>query len=215
MMLPVIVIGAGGHAKVVLDALLAAGIEVLGLVDADPMRQNGTVLGVPVIGGDARLADFGPARIRLAVGIGGGEIPAARRDIFERYRSQGYGFVTAVHPAAVAGREVSLGEGAQVLAGAVINPGTVIGENAIVNTRAVVEHDCRVGAHVHVAPGAILAGGVEVGEEALIGAGAVVAPGRRVGRRCIVGAGAVLVRDLAAGLTAGGVPARELIGRKR
>ncbi|MGE4506738.1 MAG: acetyltransferase [Desulfovibrionaceae bacterium] len=205
---PVVVIGSGGHAKVLVDALRLAGKTIIGLTDADPGRKGSLVLGYPVLGGDEALAAYGPDDILLVNGVGGARSMAARRAVYERLRARGFRFAPVVHPAAWVSGDATLAQGAQVMAGAVIQPGARVEENAIVNTRASVDHDCRVGAHSQVAPGAVLCGAVEVGPGSLVGAGATVRQNVRIGRGCVIGAGAAVTSDVADEQTVWGVPAR-------
>jgi sugar O-acyltransferase (sialic acid O-acetyltransferase NeuD family) len=194
-MLPLIIVGGGGHGRVVLEALRSAGREVRGVVDRDAAVATLLPKGVPWLGDDTALAAFPPTQYSLVNGVGGvGD--GKRRQIFERLREQGYVFASLCHASAVVAHGVDLGEGAQVMAGAVLQPGVRIGANAIVNTRASIDHDCLIGDHCHVAPGAVLCGGVVVGEETHIGAGAVVIQGVRIGRGTMIGAGAVMLKDV-------------------
>jgi UDP-perosamine 4-acetyltransferase len=206
---PVIVIGAGGHAKVLVDALLLSGVRILGLLDRDPAMAGRDVLGVPVLGGEDKLSLHAPGQTLLVNAVGSVDSMQARKTVYDRLCGQGYGFAPVVHPQAVVSKFAVIQPGAQILAGAVVGPGAVIGENAIINTRASVDHDCRIGAHVHVAPGATLSGGVVVGESSHVGTGASVIQGIRIGRGCLVAAGAVVVRDVPDGAKVWGTPARE------
>lgn len=200
----VIIVGAGGHGKVVCDALLEAQLgEPVGFVDDDPAKEGTSVLGFSVLGDFGRLP--APSTVVLAMGIGDNPM---RRRLFVRARGLGYSFVTVVHPSVVMGRDCVVGIGSVVFARVTINAGTRVGENAILNTACMVDHDCEIGAHAHVAPGAVLTGDVGVGEQAFVGAGAVVIPGCRIGDRTVVGAGAVVTADLPADCTARGIPAR-------
>jgi UDP-perosamine 4-acetyltransferase len=210
MNLPVIVLGGGAHARVLLDALLGRGARVLGVTEADPSRRSGELLGVPVIGGDEAVLRHRPGEIRLVNGLGAVGAPASRREIFVRFKEQGFSFAAVIHPAAVIARAVELGEGAQVMAGAIVQTGSAIGANSIVNTRAGVDHDCRIAAHVHLAPGATVCGGVSVGEASHVGAGATVVQFVAIGARVVIGAGSLVLRDVPDGVTAYGVPAREV-----
>jgi sugar O-acyltransferase (sialic acid O-acetyltransferase NeuD family) len=215
--LPVIVVGAGGHGVVVADALLAAGVPVLGFVDEERSRHCKRLLDLPVLGGDDALAAHPQQQIRLANGIGGAGVPpplgrpGRRVEVQQRLEARGYLFCSVLHPAAIASPHAEIGAGAQLLAGCVVQPRARIGRGAIVNSRALVEHDAVLGDFVHVAPGAVLCGGVAVGERAHIGAGAVVRQGLHVGPGAIIGAGAAVVCDCAGGVWAG-VPARPIGG---
>jgi sugar O-acyltransferase (sialic acid O-acetyltransferase NeuD family) len=194
-MRPLIVVGGGGHGRVVLEALRSAKREVRGVIDRDPAVATLLPKGVPWLGDDAALGAFPPPHHALVNGIGGvGD--GKRRELFERLREAGYAFAAVRHESAVIAHGVELGEGAQVMAGAVLQPGVRIGANAIVNTRAAIDHDCLIGDHCHVAPGAVLCGGVVLGEETHIGAGAVIIQGVRIGRGAMIGAGAVIRHDV-------------------
>jgi sugar O-acyltransferase (sialic acid O-acetyltransferase NeuD family) len=211
MTLPIIVIGAGGHAAVVADALLAAGETVLGCTDADRSRHGSRLCGLPVLGDDESvLAAHAPSRTRLANGIGGVRDTALRRRVQQRLQGQGWQFVGVRHPSAIVSPFARVGESVQLLAGCVVQAGAELGAGCIVNTAAVVEHDCRLGEQVHVAPRALLCGGVEIGARSHVGAGAVVRQGLRLGDDTLIGAGAVVLRDFAGAGTVVGVPARVL-----
>jgi sugar O-acyltransferase (sialic acid O-acetyltransferase NeuD family) len=200
-MLPLIVVGGGGHGRVLLEALRSAGREVRGVVDRHPAVATSLPKGVPWLGDDGALAAFPPTQYALVNGVGGiGD--GKRRQIFERLREQGYVFASLCHASAVIAHGADLGEGAQVMAGAVLQPGVRIGANAIVNTRSAIDHDCLIGDHCHVAPGAVLCGRVVVGEDTHIGAGAVVIQGVRIGRGTVIGAGAVIRHDVGDNVTA-------------
>lgn len=205
---PVVVIGAGGHAKVLIAALKRLGAHILGVTDADTAVHGQAVLDVPVLGGDETLAAHGPAAVLLVNGLGTVDRTVARRAIYERFAARGYRFATVVDPLALLAGPVEIGEGAQVLAGAVVQPGTRLGVNCIVNTRASIDHDCVIGAHAHIAPGATLSGGVRVGEGAHVGTGAAIIQGIVIGAGVVVGAGAAVIADVPNGTTVAGVPAR-------
>lgn len=211
---PIVVLGAGGHAKVVIAALQAAGVEIVGAADRDPAVHDKTILGVKVLGGDETVMKRGKEEIALANGVGSTQPSPERREIFERFKQAGYAFRAVVHPNAVVGPQVEIGEGAQIMAGAVVQPGCRIGDDAIVNTRASVDHDCVIGAHAHVAPGAVLGGGVRVGDGAHIGAGSTVIQNVSIGAGAMVAAGAVVVADVTADARVAGVPAQPMTGSR-
>ena len=205
-----VVIGGGGHAAVVIDALQQVGeIEPVAVVDQDEDTWSMRLLGVPVVGGDPELPRLvGEGIEHFAVGVGAVGDAGLRQRLFELGLSHGLSPVTVIHPAAVVAQSAELGAGAQVMACAVINPRAEVGRNALINTGAVVEHDCRIGDHAHVASGAVVAGDATVGEAAFVGAGATVIQGVWVGDGAVVGAGAVVLGYVAEGATVVGVPAQ-------
>lgn len=200
----VVLLGGGGHAAVVAEALRTMGVTVAGIAAPEPPR--GALVALPHFGSDEAL----PPGARLANGIGAVAPGGPRRAAFERLRRAGFEFLCVVHTAAVVAAGVVLEAGAQVMAGAVIQPGSRLGANALVNTGACVDHDCDLGEHVHIAPRAVLSGGVSVGPGAHVGTGAVVIQGIRLGAGCRVAAGAVVVRDVPDGATVMGLPARQV-----
>ena len=197
----VIVLGAGGHGKVVADAILSAGDTVLGFLDDDPARN--AVWDIPVLGPFGAWESWADRAV-FVFGLGNN---ALRRELSGQMQVKWH---TAVHPAARVGRGVVLGEGTVVLAGAVLNADAAVGPHCIINTGAIVEHDYRVGACTHISPRAVLCGTVLVGEESHIGAGAVVRNNLRVCSHTVVGAGSVVVRDITEPGTYVGVPVRRL-----
>lgn len=192
---PVIVIGSGGHAKVVIAALQRSGAEILGITDKDRGRALSQVLGVPVLGDDRVLEGYEADTVALVNGVGSTGSSAPRRRVFESLRKMGFRFAVVVHPAAVVAPDTGLGEGAQVMAGAVIQPGCQIGANAIVNTGAGIDHDCAIGDHAHVAPGAVLCGSVVVGNGAHVGAGTTVTQNVTIPPEALVRAGSLVTRS--------------------
>jgi sugar O-acyltransferase (sialic acid O-acetyltransferase NeuD family) len=209
----IVLIGGGGHARVLIDALRASGdSRTIGVIDADPARAGTAVFDVPVLGGDALLPELAAAGTRLfVVGLGGTRDNGPRARLFESAAALGMQPVTIVHPAATVSTYASVGAGAQILAGAVVNAGARLGRNVIVNTAAVVEHDCTIGDHAHVSTGAKLASTVSVGAGAHVGVGATVRQSISIGDRAVVGAGAVVVKDVPAGAVVAGVPAKEFL----
>lgn len=197
---PLVLLGAGGHARVLLALVRASGHALLGVCDPALQEQGcGDWEGVPVLGGDEALDRLGPAQVDLALGVGQLAGSGLRSRLYFAWRARGYAFPSLVHPTAWVAPDVALSDGAQIMAGAVVQPGCVLGANVTINTHASVDHDCRIGADVHIAPGAVLCGAVQVGNGAFIGAGAVLIQGVRVGDAAVVGAGVTLVRDLAPG----------------
>ena len=209
-MTKLVVVGGGGHAKVVLSILgKLSDFEVMGYVDPNDM---GTVLGAEYLGTDDVLQLlFEEQDVKAAaLGIGHPGGSGVRRSAVEKLKIIGYSLPPMISPDAIVNVDVAVGEGTVVMDRAVVNCGSVIGECSIVNTGAIVEHDCRIGAFAHVAPGATVCGGVTVGDDSLVGSGAVIIPGRKVSASCIIGAGATVTGDCAAGGVYAGIPARRL-----
>lgn len=204
---PVVVIGAGGHAKVVIELIREAGDhEVCGLLDADPSPRQ--VLGVPVIGDDdvlPRLRSEGIAHAFVALGDN-----RLRVEIGRKAEAMGFSLVNAISRAAVLSPSVRLGAGVAVMAGAVVNAETCIEDMVVVNTNAGVDHDCLLGEGAHVGPGSALAGGVQIGRLAFLGVGTRTIPGVSIGEGAVIGAGACVVSDIPAYVLAYGSPARTI-----
>jgi sugar O-acyltransferase (sialic acid O-acetyltransferase NeuD family) len=207
-----VLIGAGGHARVVLDAARAGKrIDVVAIIDDDPAKHGTPFEGLTIEGDRSILPALRRRGVEAIVfGVGSTVVSAARRSLFEGVRSIGLEVPPVVHPSAVISPTARIGRACVVFAGAVLNPEVELGDNVIVNTAAFLEHDVRIGAHAHVSPGARLAGGVIVGEGAHIGIGATVLRGVHIGRDVMVGAGTVVLRDLADGSRVAGVPAHPI-----
>ena len=211
MSLPVIVLGAGGHAKVLINALQMCSVEILGVTDPDPALIGQEILGVPIIGTDGELKNYSVKQVQLVNGLGSVNLSKVRCSLFDEYKRLGFIFASVIHSSAVVASDVKIGEGSQIMAGTVIQPGSCISCNTIINTMASVDHDCIIGDHVHIAPGVTLSGGVTVGELSHIGTGATVVQGVSIGCGCLVAAGAVVVKDIPDGAMVRGVPAQEFI----
>ncbi len=193
---PVIVLCGGGHARVVINALISMKRVVLGIVDEDSDLAGQNILGLPVLGSESALKMYSPEKVTLVNGLGGLKSMTPRTELFERFKKQGYEFLTVIHPSAIIGMDVEFSEGAQIMAGAVIQTGSRIGSNSIINTTASVDHDCIIGRNVHIAPGVTLCGAVLVGDGAYIGSGATIIPGITVGKDVLVKAGTTVIRDV-------------------
>ena len=208
----VVGLGAGGHAKVVIDTLRLLGCyELVGLLDSERELWNTDVLGIPVLGDDGLLPKLWEQGVRHAfIGLGGAAKTEPRRRLFCMARKYGMTIVDAIHPSAVVAQSAEIGHGPTILANAVVNADARLGDNVTINTGAIVEHECVIGNNVHVATGARLGGGVIVGNGSHIGLGASVRQDIRIGENAIVGAGAVVVKDVPDGVVVVGVPARIL-----
>lgn len=208
-MMPLVLIGGGGHAKVMLAALLGSGdFQVQGYVDAD--QQGPPLLGVPRLGDDRALEQFARRHpgSAAAIGVGMTGSTATRRRLESQAEALGL-HLPVVHAAsALVHADCRIGAGSFLADRVVVNPSARIGQCVILNTGCIVEHDVTIGDHAHVSPGAVVCGGARIGPDCWIGAGAVIVQEISVAAGCIVGAGAVVTRDLDGPGTYLGVPAR-------
>ncbi|WP_019123265.1 acetyltransferase [Brevibacillus massiliensis] len=207
--MPVIVLGGGGHAKVLIDTLLQQSVDILGFTDLT-MPSEEKILGVRYLGPDSIIYGYSTDSIMLVNGLGSIGAVSRRKHLFCEFKKRGYSFMNVVHPSAVVSPSAVLSEGVQIMAGGVIQSGSTIGENSIVNTKGSVDHDCIIGAHVHLAPGVTLCGGVKIGDEVHIGAGATVIQNIDIGRKSVIGAGALVLKNVPEKVTVYGIPAREV-----
>lgn len=202
----VIIIGSGGHARVIVDIIEKSGDKVLGFLDQnrDPEEM---VLGYPVLGSEVTDTNrFLKENTYFMIGVGDNR---KRKMIAEELALPWY---TAVHPASHIGKAVEVGEGTVVMANAVINPASVIGKHCIINTSASIDHDNRICDFAHISPNAALAGKVEIGEETHIGIGASVIEETQICAGVKVGAGAVVVKNITKKGVYVGVPAKLVKG---
>jgi len=205
----VVVVGGGGHAKVLIAVLKKLGWRVVGFTD---VRRRDPILGAAYLGDDDVLPDVLAAHPSCAALLGVGKVDdsVVRDRLGVDLRALGFAAPVVVSPCASVNEEVELGGGTAVFDGAVVNSGTVAGRICIVNTNSTVEHDCRLGDNVHVAPGATLSGAVRIGSHSMIGAGATIIQDVTVCSGCVVGAGAVVVADIESPGVYAGNPARRI-----
>lgn len=192
----IVLLGGGGHAKVVLDTLRAGGIEVAGVVDPDLAKNTSTWRGLPVLGDDDFLLTLDPGDYLLVNGVGSLPGNDLRRRLFHKFKTSNFSFLSITHPSAIFGSNVCLGEGAHLMAGTIVQADSRIGANTIVNTGARIDHDCEIGSDVHIAPGVVISGGVLVGNGVHIGTGAAVVHGITVGSGAVIGAGTVVLKNV-------------------
>jgi UDP-perosamine 4-acetyltransferase len=209
-MTDVIGLGAGGHAKVVVELLRSQSeYQIVGLLDPNRQMHGCQVSGVPVLGDDRMLPQLYARGVRHAfIGVGTSHDACVRARLYRLAESQGFVLVPAIHETAILSPSAQIGSGCTVMAGAIVQAEARLGANVIVNSGAIVEHDCRLGDDVHVASGSRIAGEVHLERGVFVGVGASARPRVRIGRWTVVGAGATVVTDLPAQVIAVGTPAR-------
>jgi sugar O-acyltransferase (sialic acid O-acetyltransferase NeuD family) len=192
-----LVLGGGGHAKICIDIIKQMKMfELAGIIDEN-LEPGVRVLDIPVIGWNEDLQKLFDQGVRLAVnGVGATSNPRLRQKLYTTLKTIGFQLPNLIHPRAVLEPSVRLGEGNQIMAGAIVGADAVIGDNCIVNAGAIVSHDCRLEDNAHLAPGAILAGGVTVGRNTLVGMGATVYLQVRIGRDAVIHNGRNISRDV-------------------
>ncbi|MBZ0319453.1 MAG: acetyltransferase [Anaerolineae bacterium] len=199
-----LIIGAGGHGKIIADLMLSQGMKLIGFLDDNQSLIGQRIFELPVLGKSSEWEKFEPDGIVLAIGDN-----SIRSKILQKLTSNVMlPWITVVHPKAIVASSVKLGIGTTVMAGAIINCDAVLGDHTIINTGATVDHDCVIGDFVHIAPGVNLAGGVRVNNGAFLGIGSCVIPNCTIGENSVIGAGAVVIRDIPSNAVAKGVPAR-------
>jgi len=194
---PILMLGAGGHAIVLMDIILSQGSEVIGVVCPTIEEERKAFFSGEHFSSDDDVFTFDPESILLVNGIG--SLPndnGVRERLYNRFVSKGYKFATVISHNAIVSPSVKLGEGVQLMHGVIVQPGSYIGCNTIVNTGALVDHDCQVGEHNHLAPNVTFSGHVTTGKKVHVGTGASVIQNISIGDNTIVGAGSVVTRNI-------------------
>lgn len=202
---PIVIIGGGGHTRVLIDVLESLNAKIEGIVTQDRNLVGNMVLGIPVIALDRDIKSD-PAKVLLVNGVGnkarsGDSGLRVRQQVVEQFTRLGFRFASVISNHARVSAHNKLAEGVQILHGAIIQPASRIDAHTIVNTGAIVEHDCRVGSYVHLGPGAVLCGHVQIGNHAHIGANSTVVQELIVGDKAVIGAGLRVARNVAPGET--------------
>jgi acetyltransferase EpsM len=201
-----VLIGAGGHAKVILDILEENKETVIGLIDDNSLLQE--LRGYPILGNInyvPYLLEKYKENLKFIISIGDNKV---REKISARLNSLKVTFGKAIHPSAVVSSNAFIGEGTVVMPNAVINSSAYVGKHVIINSGAIIEHDCLVEDYAHVSPGATLAGNVQIGRLAHVGTGANILPNIAIGNDSIIGAGAVVTQPIPESVVAVGIPAK-------
>lgn len=209
----VLILGAGDHGQVTVDALLQSKnkgvpIKIVGYLDDDLTLLGKKYLGIPVLGTLEQRQEFNYDGIIVAIGQN-----SIRARIFDQIKQEGERVVNVIHPAARIAFDVKLGNGITILAGAIVNTGTVVEDNVILNTACSVDHHGFIGKHAHLAPGVHLGGRVTIGEGTLVGVGAAVIPGQQIGKWSVIGSGSCVISKIPDFVTVVGTPAKIIENR--
>lgn len=203
---PIIIIGAGDHASVLLDILLGQRKDVIALTSVNDSRTD--LYNIPIISDETVIHNYAPNTVSLVNGIGSVGSLQLRKSVYDKFKSLGYVFSNVIHESAIISPRAIIEDGVQVLAGAIINNDAIIKFNSIINTKTSVDHGCIIESHVHLAPGCTLSGCVKVGSATHIGTGASIIQGINIGNNVLIGAGSVVIRNIPDNAKAYGNPAR-------
>jgi UDP-perosamine 4-acetyltransferase len=204
----VLLVGAGGHCKVILSIIDKTKYIPFGISDEDPNLFNKEIDGYKILYNELQWQKVREFCSNAIVSFGSVNIPFQRRKVWEKLKKICFKFPIVIAKNTIIDKNVKIGDGTVIMPGVIINTGTVIGENCIINTGTVIDHDCEIGDHTHIAPGVTCSGGVSVGEMTHIGTGASVIQGISIGAYSLVAAGSVLVKDVEENSKVKGVPAR-------
>ena len=205
----IVLVGAGGHCKVVIDIIKSTGsYNIVGITDKAHDKEK-LVLDIPIIGDDIILTELYNSGVKNAfVCVGALENIAVRDKIYNNLKAIGFNIPVLLHKHALVSPYASIGLGTCVMGGAIINPGAIIAQNCIVNTGAIIEHDCKVQRNTHISPKACIAGGVEIGYNTHIGMGSSIIQSVHIGNNVIIGAGAVVIENIVDNVVAVGIPSK-------
>ncbi|HEY9062156.1 MAG TPA: acetyltransferase [Pseudobacteroides sp.] len=208
---PIVLVGAGGHSRVIIDIIktYCSDLDIVGILDKDPLKRGCQIDNISVIGSDVKLIELMEAGVGNAfISIGLIDNFKSRMDIYHNLKNMGFMLPTLIHGKSVVSKGVQIGCGNAVMALSVINAGSRVGNNCIINTGSIIEHEATIGDNVHIAPGAVICGRVCIGSNSFIGAGSTVIQGVTIGDNAIIGAGSVVTRDVPSFSKAVGAPAR-------
>jgi UDP-perosamine 4-acetyltransferase len=202
-----IIIGAGGHTRVVIDIAELLGYEIKGIIDINYQNQNEKILTYPVIGNINILGKYDPREVNIFISIGDSKV---RYNYYNKVKEIGFNIPTLIHPTAIISKHVIIGEGSLINAGVIINSKVKIGCNTIINTGSIIDHETIINDNVHVAPGCKIAGRVYIDDFSFIGIGTCIVDKIKIGKSVIVGAGTVVINDIDSGDIVAGIPGKSI-----
>ncbi|WP_217586174.1 acetyltransferase [Lentibacillus saliphilus] len=204
---PVIILGNGGHAKVITDILRFNNRDIIGFTAP---TEEVNYYDIQYLGGDNAVFQYNHRDVHLVNGIGSTSSVIQRKALFEYFRRNNYVFSSVIHPNSTISSTVKLGEGVQIMAGAIIQPFAQVADNTIINTSVSIDHDTQIGSHCHIAPGVTISGSVSVGDASHVGAGSTIIQNVKVGNSTLIGAGSLVLKNIKSNSKAYGVPAKEV-----
>jgi len=188
-----VLIGSGGHCRVIIDTAKRLGLNILGIIDIDYNGNKEEILDVPVIGGISTLSELDPKKVSVNVSIGDNFL---RAKYFSMAKAKGFSTPSIISPTSIISEYVKINNGSFINTAAMINAGSEIGENSIINTGAIIEHEVVIGKHCHVCPGVKIGGRVIIGKGSFIGIGTSIIDKVEIGSYAVVGAGSVIIGDV-------------------
>ncbi|MBU3101683.1 MULTISPECIES: acetyltransferase [Clostridium] len=205
----IVLVGAGGHCKVIIDIIKSVGeYDIIGVTDTT-FRGQKLVLDIPIIGDDSILKKLYNDGVKNAfVCIGALQNIKLRDKIYNKLKDIGFNIPVLIHKDAIVSSYASIAAGTCVMPGAIINPGVSIEENCIINTGVVIEHECKIQRNTHISPKACIAGAVKVGHDTHVGMGSCIIQALHIGNNVIIGAGAVVINNVEDNVVAVGVPSK-------
>ncbi len=203
----IIIIGAGGHARVVIDTAEQLNFQIKGIIDIDFKKQDERILDYPVLGDFSVLQKFDPVNTTTIVAVGDTE---KRAHYFHLLVKLGFSLETLIHPTAIVSKHAKIGKGVFVNVAAIINPAAIIKDNVIINTGAIIDHETEIGEHCHIGPGVKIAGRVKIGHHSFIGIGTTIIDRITIGENVIIGAGTVVINNIQPHSTVVGVPGKRI-----
>lgn len=205
----IVLLGAGGHCKVIIDIIKSTNeYEIIGITDKN---IKGALTGVPIIGDDSTLEELYKSGVEHAfICLGAIDNLSVRNKLYNMLKTIGFKIPILIHKDTIISQNVSIGEGTCIMPGVIVNSGVYIGENCIINTGSIIEHDCKIENNTHISPKVCIGGGVKIGYNSHIGIGSNVIQGICIGNNVTIGAGAVVINNLKDNCTAVGVPAKPI-----
>ena len=202
-----IVIGSGGHARIIIDIAESLGYGIRGIIDINFNNQKENILDYPVLGNFNIIKKCDPKEDCVIIAIGD---QYERAKYYKKARSLGFSILSLIHPSTIISKHVKIGKGVIINAGVIINVNSVIGDNTIINTGAIIDHEVTIGNHSHICPGAKLAGRVSIGKYCMVGIGSCIIDNIKIGNNVKVGAGSIIINNVVSNSTFVGVPGKRI-----